>query len=382
MLNSVAPIFAEGRIYLALYAWLMAAVLVELFYESEMLSKWLARVGMLAIIALIGFRWETGTDWFPYYKLFYTSEVSSDYDSIVFGIDWGFILLNRLVYLISDDYTVFLLIDALLALGAMMIFIERSTSFPNMGVYLFYTTYAMTHFMGSNRRMLAIGFVCVGFLYMARGQPLRVAWPRWALPFALAAFVHRTSVGALPAMMVSRRAWHPVAVILGLALCLVLGVYGLPFAGLEALGGFLSQYTGITAVEKLLFYTSAEAQLDANLDIVRQATLGVAKRSTVLFIFIAYMQWGKPTEYAQRLYNIYIIGCSIYFGLIGAPIFQIVSIYYSIVEVALLPIIFYELKSLKVPYSFYLVAVPLLLLVSSLIPYQELYVPYRSVFGP
>ena len=380
-MSSVAIILGEGRVYLALYTWLVSALLIELFYENEIVSRWLARAGMLAIILLVGLRWETGTDWLPYLKIFYTSDTSSDYDSVVFGIDQGYILLNRILYAISSDYSLFLLADAIIAMGAIYIFIEKSTKLPNMGVYLFYTSYAITHFMGSNRRMLAIGFVCLGFLHLAQADKLRQRWPRWALPFAAAALVHRTSLAALPGMVVSRRAWPTWAVTLGLLACLGLGMAGLPFAALEALGNTLADYTGITAIEKLVFYTSGEAQLDADLDVFRQAALGVAKRSTVLVIFIAYMRYGKPTIYAQRLFNIYIIGCAIYFAMIGAPIFQIISTYYSIVEIVLIPIIFYQLPALKIPYTLYLLIIPLFLLLSALTPYLILYVPYRSILN-
>lgn len=380
MLTSIATIFAEGQIYLAIYALLAAAMLIELFYESEITSRWLARAGVLIVILFIGLRWETGTDWISYLRVFYTNDSSADYDSAVFGIDSGYILFNQVIHYYSSDYSIFLLVDALIGVGAVYIFIEKSTKYPCMGVYLFYTSYAITHFMGSNRRMLAIGSVCLGFLFLSREQRLLQGWPRWALPFGIAALLHRTSLAALPGLVVSRRAWSTRLVLLILLTCLLLGMAGLPFAGLEALGKILSEYTGFSAIEKLVFYTSGEAQLDADFNVVNQAILGVAKRSTVLILFITYMHFSRPTEYAQRLYNIYIVGCCIYFAMLGAPIFQIISTFYSIVDVVLVPIILYELRAYKIPYSIYLLIVPLLLLLSSLTPYSILYVPYHSIF--
>lgn len=380
-MNSISTILAEGRIYLFLYACLAAAMLVELFYENEIISRWLARAGMLAIILHIGLRWETGTDWLPYLRVFYTSDNSSDYDSVVFGIDQGYIILNQAIYALSNDYSVFLIADALIALIPIYIFIEKSTKFPVMGVYLFYTSYAITHFMGSNRRMIAIGFVCLGFLHLAGHDRLRTRWYRWALPFSVAMLVHRTSLAALPGLLVSRKAWPTWAVVGGLLAALLLGMGGIPFAALELLARSLANFTGITVVEKLIFYTSGDAQLDGDIDVVRQAVLGVAKRSTVLTILILFMRYGRPSDYAQRLFNIYIIGCAVYFLMIGAPIFQIISTYYSIVEIVLIPIVLYQLPNFKMPYALYLIILPLFLLLSSLSPYIDLYVPYRSIFS-
>lgn len=381
MITSISTIFSEGQIYLWVYLYLATVMIIEISFENEEFSKWMGRIGAAVVILLIGFRWETGTDWLAYFKIFYTSDVSADYDSVVFGIDYGYIALNRIMYWILNDYTLFLLLDAAVAVGAVYFFIERSTRFPNMGVFLFYTSYAITHFMGSNRRMIAIGLVCLGLLHLRGGRRLTQGWPRWAAPFGLAASFHRTSVAALPALIVSRRSWPAPVVVLGLLACVALGMAGIPFAALEALGGALSQYAYITAIEKLLFYTSgAETQAAADFDVMGQAILGVAKRSTILTIFVAYMAMGKPSEYAQKLYNIYVVGCAIYFLMIGSPVFQVISTYYTIVEVALLPFIFSKLSELKVPYTFYLLAVPLLLLLSSLTPYLMFYVPYRSIF--
>lgn len=378
MLTIVQTILQQGQIYLAIYACLGVAMIVELIYENQVLSRWIARAGIVVVILFIGLRWDTGTDWQAYLRVFYVSDSEAEYDAAIFGIDQGYILLNRLVYYFSTDYSVFLLIDAAIAIGCVYIFIERSTKYPVMGVYLFYTSYALTHFMGSNRRMLAIGFVCLGFLVLKERRLLR-DWIRWSVPFGLAAAVHRTSLLALPGLIVGKRAWSTALVILGLLICLALGLSGAPFSGLETLGNFLSEYTGITVVEKLIFYTSGEVELPADFDIVRQATLGVAKRSTTLVILIAYMRYGDPSTYAQRLYNIYIVGCGMYFIMLGSPIFQIISTYYSIVEIALLPIMFSGLPRLKVPYTLYLLVIPLFLLLSALSPYLDLYVPYTSV---
>jgi hypothetical protein len=381
MLTNVAIIFGEGRVYIFLYAILALAMIIELIYENEDLAKWMARAGAMAIILLIGLRWETGTDWFPYYKIFYTMDTSADYDSVVFGIDYGYILLNRLVHFFTEDYTIFLLVDALLAVGAVYIFIERSTKFPCMGIFLFYTSYAITHFMGSNRRMIAIGFTCLAFLFLARHRRMSEKWLGWAAPLGIATLMHRTSLGALPGLLVGARAWRPQFVTFMLILALATGITGASLAALEWLANSLSQYAGVTAIQKLIFYTSGDAQYDADIDFTRQAILGVAKRGSIIAILMTYMYLGRPSEYAQKLYNIYITGCIIYFSLISAPIFQIVSTYYSVVEVALVPIVFYQIKSLKVPYALFLLAIAMMLLISSLIPYLQLYVPYRSIYS-
>lgn len=381
MREVLRQIWSSGDAYLLLYVLFAFAMLLESLYDSVRLSRALGRIGITILILFIGLRWETGTDWLAYFRIFYTPSSSGEYDAVVFGIDQGYLILNRFVYYFTNDYSYFLIIDAALAILAVYYFIEKSTSLPAMGVYLFYTSYAVTHFIGSNRRMLAVGLACVGFLHLLQPRRLWQAWPRWAIPFAGAAAFHRTSLMAIPGLLVPRRAWAPAWVIGGLLGCVVLGMSGAPFAALEALGNALSQFAHITVVDKLLFYTSGgDSQSSATFDVMGQALLGVAKRSTVLVIFISFMRWGNPDEYAQCLYNIYVLGCGIYFLLIGSPVFQVTSTYYTIVEVALLPMILSKLPQYKVPYMMYLLVVPFFLLVSALSPYMEVYVPYRSIF--
>lgn len=230
MSAGLMEIFANGQIYLLLYAFFALIMIVEGLYENKALSQWMARASVVILIIFIGLRWETGTDWKSYFNIFYTSLTNADYDSIVFGVDQGYIFFNRILYYFSYDYTIFLLVDALISIVAVYIFIERSTKYPCMGVYLFYTSYAITHFMGSNRRMLAIGFVCIGFLFLRSEGRLWRGWPRWVVPFALASAFHRTAVMALPGLFVNRRAWPAWAVIPGLLICAGLGVSGTTFS--------------------------------------------------------------------------------------------------------------------------------------------------------
>jgi len=374
-------IWINGQVYFLLYILFAAAMMLESLYSNVRLGRALGRIGICILIPFIGLRWETGTDWLAYFNVFYTPTSSSEYDRVVFGIDEGYILLNHLVYQFTSDYSYFLFIDAAVSLLTVYYFIEKSTKFPAMGVYLFYTSYAVTHFMGSNRRMIAIGLVCVGFLHLLHPRRLWQEWPRWTVPFAGAFAFHRTSLMAIPALMVPRRAWGPAWVIGGLLSCVILGMSGAPFALLEALARALSQFAHITIVEKLMFYTSGgDSQSSATFDVMGQALLGVAKRGSILAIFISFMRWGEPDEYTQSLYNVYVLGCGIYFLLIGSPVFQVTSTYYTMVEIVLLPIIFSSLPRYKVPYTIYLLIAPLFLLISALSPYIELYVPYRSIF--
>lgn len=373
-------LFTDGLVYVILYIFFLLAMLIEVAFNSRKLSYFAGLLGCTVLICFIGGRWETGTDWAPYYNMFSYQYYDADYESVLYGVEIGYVLFNRIVSFISDEYSLLLFIDAAVAVSAVYIFIARATVFPSVGLFIFYNSYVITHFIGSNRRMIAIGFVCIAFLWLERSIALRHNWRRWTLPFVLAAAFHRSSLLAFPALVVSRQRWPTPYVVGGLVICAVLGLSGFPFLALQSIAMGLSDFSGITFVEKLLFYTTVDgAQANEEFDVFGQALLGIIKRSVNIAILLFYLRFATVNNYWQSLYNIYVLGCGTYFLMIGSPVFQVVSIYYTIVEVVLFPVLLSSIRFGKASLIAILIGLQFLLLISSLSPYFDLYVPYRSV---
>ena len=382
MTGSISTIFSDGLVYLYLYVYLLFFVFIELTFKNEITNINLGRANALILVLFLGLRWESGTDWFSYFNLYYTDVYSFDYDTTRFGMELGFIYLNKIFKYFFENYTFFLLIQSAVAIFLIYYFIEKSTKLPNMGLYLFYTSYMVTHFMGSNRRMIAIGIVCLTYTFLIRSGGFKRAWPAKIGSFFVALSFHRTAMMALPSHFVMARAFPAAAVIVALAASVVLGLTGAPFYLLQALASGLAQFADVTFVQKLLFYTADQsAGVAEDFDVMNQALLGLAKRILTISLFIIYMKSNEKSDYIQRLYNIYITGCVIYFLMIGSPVFQIVSVYYTIVEIVIIPIIFYNIKTMKWLMMLYIIIIPFLLLVSALTPYIKLYIPYRSIFS-
>lgn len=381
MNETISILFSSGMIYLYIYLYLLFFVFIELIFKNRTISTNILRLNSIILILFLGLRWQSGTDWFAYFNLYYTDIYSSDYDTTRFGMESGFLYFNKFFKYFSESYTFFLLVQSTIAISLIYYFIEKSTKLPNMALYLFYTSYMITHFMGSNRRMIAIGIVCLTYTLLIKSGGFQRAWPAKVGSFFVALNFHRTAMMALPSHFISTRAFSTVTVIVALAVCVILGLSGAPFYLLQALASGLIQFADVTFVQKLIFYTAEQSVgVNENFDVMNQALLGLAKRITTISIFIFYMATNKKSEYIQRLYNIYITGCLIYFLMIGSPVFQIVSVYYTIVEIALIPIIFYNVKNMRIIMTIYIVIVPFLLLVNALSPYIDLYVPYRTIF--
>jgi hypothetical protein len=230
--------------------------------------------------------------------------------------------------------------------------------------------------------MIAIGIVCLTYTFLIRSAGFKRAWPATIGSFFAALNFHRTAMMALPSHFVMARAFPTAAVVVALAASVVLGLTGAPFYLLQALASGLMQFADVTFVQKLLFYTADQsAGVTEDFDVMTQALLGLAKRILTISLFIIYMKSNEKNEYIQKLYNIYITGCVIYFLMIGSPVFQIVSVYYTIVEIVIIPMIFYNIKTMKWLMILYIIIIPFLLLISALSPYIQLYIPYRSIFS-
>lgn len=382
MNESISILFRDGLIYLYLYAYLLFFVFIELVYKNEILSVNIGRFNAIILILFLGLRWESGTDWFSYFNLYNTDIYSYDYDTTRFGMEAGFLYFNKFIKYFFYNYTFFLLVQCTISISLIYYFIEKSTKLPSMGLYLFYTSYMITHFMGSNRRMIAIGIVCLTYTFLTRPGGFKRAWPAKVGSFFVALNFHRTALMALPSHFLSTRAFSTAPVVAALGASVILGLAGIPFYLLQALSSGLLQYTDVSLIQKLIFYTAEQSVgVAEDYDVMNQALLGLIKRFATISIFILYIASNKQSEYIQRLYNMYITGCCVYFLMIGSPVFQIVSVYYTIVEIILIPTIFYNVKNMKIILMIYIVIVPFLLLISALSPYIDLYAPYRNIFS-
>jgi hypothetical protein len=72
----------------------------------RLLSRWNVVILLCMLIVLSGLRWETGTDWQPYYTFFQINNTWNEYKNSQFEI--LYIFLNYAVKIFFNSYTVFL----------------------------------------------------------------------------------------------------------------------------------------------------------------------------------------------------------------------------------------------------------------------------------
>ena len=375
----IERLISDGWIYLGVYFYLFSMMAAECVLPLRPpLRLQLTQVSLLGLTLMLGLRWETGTDFDPYLELFKSLELDTSSLLAVYSFDIGYVLLNALVRLFTDNYTIFLLVNSALAMMLIYRFIRRTSTLPSTSVFIFYNSYFVGHFMGSNRRIMAIGFLLLLFTYVPRPS-----WRRFASLQGLAVAFHRSSIVGLLSLLIPSEHFTRKKVLLLFAVCGVFGALQLPVGIVAATGRLLSHFSNIELIEKMIFYgeTSAE-HVSSNFDVFTQSVLALSKRALFLLMFFATIRRGPANPLHARLLNTYIVGIALYVFFIGSPIFQVLSTYFCAAEIALIGIAAASMNRLqRINLCCVLLPYGILQLASALNTYPDLYLPYLSVFS-
>jgi hypothetical protein len=367
----------EGHVYLFLFTLLYVFVFFDFLFTRKT-RLFFSLISLILLIVISGFRFEVGTDWEAYKDLFDNLELDWSFLINVFNFDFGYVLFNALFRLFTDSYVLFLLVDSLVALGFIGWIVFKYSPLPNLSLFLFYNTYFISTYMGSNRRIIAIGFSLISLIALIEMKKTRMY-----LNAFIAFLFHRTSFVILIARYLPTKLPKLKQIIIGLIISFIIGLFQIPFKFLGMISDLFSQFDNIPLVSKLIFYSDIDnnkAVISDNLNTALLFTFSTIKRSFLisLFYYVIHKK-GANDPYNLRLFVIYWFGFMGYMVFNGTPIFQILFVYFSIVEVILVGRIV-NLTNFRFKLSLYLVLLVygVLQLLSALTAYPELYIPYKS----
>jgi hypothetical protein len=381
MSDLLGRLFSEGFIYLFTYILLFVIAVVEACKEFSRYKVVWATGTFIFLALFTGLRWETGTDWDSYKDLFDDIEFNWTFLLNVYAFDLGYVLFNALARLFTDNYTIFLLIDSFFALTLVYLFLIKYSFNPNLSFFLFYNAFFIAQFMGSNRRMIAMGAVLFAFYFVyAKSKKKFAVWQGLAFLF------HRTSLMVLATWFIPKTRFTTGKIFLVLMVSFILGVFQLPYKFVGLLGDFLTLFFSASnpLIEKLLFYSDSQHNAEVISENINPAilmTLSVVKRSIFLTFYLIVINncKGVLDHLSDYFFNLYICGFALYMLFNGSPIFQIVSTYFTFIEIALIGRLwFYAGKKLKMGFLVVLFIYGFFQLLSSLAAYPELYMPYKT----
>lgn len=324
-------------------------------------------IGFTLLLFILGARWETGTDWGPYNEYFQDLDNYRNFEP-------GYVLINEVVRIFSDNYTVFLFVNGFLALAPIFWFIRKESrgSIP-LGLAIFYSYYYLITYFGATRRIMAIGLCILASIYLLDKS-------------------HKIALS----LILLGSCFHYSAIICIFYFPLVryyISFYNLFRLAIITLTAIIIIYLALPFLIKIdifsnVFFRVGEYLIgDTSVDGYDKKTtslLSIFKRLVIIF-FIAYSFLKNKNQLGYReifFANCYIFSFAIYLvsEFMFGDIFKTLTIYFSIFEMVLIPTLIstYRFKLRFILYFIFL----LYLIIQTYSatfgnPFVDLYIPYR-----
>ena len=318
----------------------------------------------------VGFRWQTGTDWEPYYEHFIEMRSVSDVYYTLTGFEKGYSFFVLIVKNLWNSYTAFLVVHALLYYFLIFSAFKKFSPYVFISLLVFYAT--SIGVMGSNRQLIALG-ICL--------FSLRYVFNKNAIAFLILvglAFMFHTSAILFSIYYFLNRDINKYLIFAILILSFIIGKTNLPILAFT----FVGENVGGTAATKVLRYQEI---FDDETNLLTQSLLGLLKRIFFLGLFIYnYKYLASKIGYYKIIFNGYIVGLVIYF-LFSSSILVLVnrgSLYFTAMEALLLSSQFLVLKNKHYQVNFLLVLfiICVFLFFQSIAGYPDLFIPYKGIF--
>jgi hypothetical protein len=323
----------------------------------------------ILLVFQTGLRWETGTDWWPYFDQF---KYESDWQSFKSGnisMEKGYQLFNILVKYISNNYSVFLFIHAIIFYTLIFKSFKSFTPFFFTSILLLYTS--TMGMMGSNRQLLALGICLIGLNKLIEGHKTQ-----FFVFVIIASFFHLTALLFLIYFFFNKKIeikW----IIVGMFICLLIGFTELPLQLFSLFGRF----NELSAFKTEVYLNSALNELSKS----QLSLAGLIKRILFLILFL-YTRDKILRNYKHYNFflNGYILGIAFYFLFSRSLLVMISrgSFYFNIMEPILLS---YQLTLLKKPNKKFVLSacmciLAVILFFQSIAAYPDLFIPYKGIW--
>ncbi|HIB8180946.1 TPA: EpsG family protein [Elizabethkingia anophelis] len=329
-------------------------ILFVLFFSTLFILSWI--------------RWERGTDWNNY--LLFFNYIDAAYET---GIEKGYIYLSVFSKAIDNDYTLFLLFQAIIIYGLTYASIKLYSPYKFLSLLVWFSfAFAGIFFV---RQSIAITLGLFSFQYILKRKLLN-----YIMFIILASFFHRTALVLLPFYFIVNYKIQKKYIFL-----LLIAV-------------FLSSALAKNLLANLPFVNTAiSMRLEGYLDSSQNKGFGSAfspfetmvrgsvYRIFLILIFVVYF-YNEILKDQKKyiLFNLYFYGTLFFILLVPISTVMIrFSSYFEISQILLIPILLYDVKKAKIKGLFLLslFIFSLIRFIGVVKGYEDLYIPYKSIFN-
>jgi len=337
---------------------------------SSLLKKRMSVFVYFLLVLQVGLRWQTGTDWDPYFIHFEQISNISDVFFSIIAFEPGYTLFVLAVKYLWNSYTVFLVVHALVYYALIFSAFKKLSPYLFISLLVFYAT--SMGVLGSNRQLIALGICLYALRYVIDKNAMK-----FFILIAFASLIHITAVIFIIYYFLNKdikQLWLLAILILSF----VIGKTSLPFFLFNFVG---NNIVGMASSKALYYIEIAEDGLLNN----SLSVLGLIKRLLFMGLFIYnYKFLTLKLSYYKLIFNGYLVGLVIYF-LFSSSILVLVnrgSLYFATMEVLLLASQFWVLKN-KYNKNIFLIVlfiIVLFLFFQSIAGYADLFIPYKGIF--
>ena len=358
-------------VYFLLAFFLFVCSLTDWSNSAQSVKKRILYLCILILILFDGLRWESGTDWHSYYPFFLNSLGNNDE---IYEV--GYVYLNRIVRSLTSNYTVFLLLHAILLYSGLLFFFKRYSPKPIFSLFLFFVLFLPVQ--GMNRQFLAIVICLYSLKYLLNGQK------KYFILFVLIASLFHSSAPLFLFALFSTRQYRIKTYILAIIVVSVLSNLGIVEYAVDKVLGSL---TG-NAAFRLAFYSNEDNMLQES-SLVSLIVAYIRRLIWLVPFFVAIITKREIDKKYLLFFNMYFWGFLTYL-LFNGSILQIFvargGIYFNIFECVIIPylLIMYKKKIPVLLCTWLLFFYGILLMNKGIHSYdrdgKNVFLPYKSIY--
>lgn len=313
-------------LYYIIFTIIFAFGIYTYYDDNKAVKQNLLIISTLIPILLVSLRWNLGPDWHIYYQYF-TYCLSVDKTSF----EIGYVIINKIVRTVTDNYTVFLMIICSFWYGMISYTLYKYHDYPVLAFAFFFAL--MFGYMGINRQFIAIAISVYSIKFVIEKRP----FPFLACTLC-ACFFHSSGIFFAPIYFFNKEFNIKVYII---AIAAVLAIV---FSGIfRHLPAELFYFLGETMEKKSDTYTESGSS-GISLAIIMG---GILKRSFWIILSLVYFSSLKKVRHFSLFFNIYFLSFIIFAICSGTPL-QIVAtrgiLSLNLFEVFIVPYIIFIFK--------------------------------------
>lgn len=328
-------------------------------------------------ILLGGLKWNTGTDWNPYYYNFLNSVTYDNAINSPASFEWGYSVLNFIINSSTGSFTVFLLVFTFFTVyfKYKVLISNDFISYALFGLFCFYC-YSIGDIIAW-RQAFAISIVFFSVFFIIR----RNFFP-FLLCILIASLFHRSAIICIILYYIYSinlsKNWMLIIFLSSMTLGILIfnlkiSSFNIPFlSGLEAFSNYQEKLDAYNEIGQVSY-----GQVDSKLS----NFLGYLRKAVFVLPMIFFVK--KEDKITYSLMGITIFGSVIYFilGAIATD-FKRLAGYFDIFDILLIPAILYGVHNQKLRYMLiFLYAIFMLLrLYTSLFNFWDVYNPFITIF--